>query len=153
VTDANSKALSEGLRDLGWIEGQNFVWERRFSEARNERFPSLAAELVQTNPDVIISPGTAATVAASVASTSPPLRVDDRMHAELHLWGTASACRVIGPATHTHTSAALTVTNQVHRRRLLMGDGADFGDDRDSVRPVRRQCPTMHPRGGNTSCA
>jgi putative tryptophan/tyrosine transport system substrate-binding protein len=73
LTDANSKALSEGLRDLGWIEGQNFVWERRFSEGRNERFPSLAAELVQTNPDVIISAGTAATVAAKAATTTIPI--------------------------------------------------------------------------------
>src|SRR5262245_39703759 len=73
VIDANSKALLEGLRDLGWIEGQNVVWERRFSEARNERFSRLAAELVQTNPDVIISPGTAATVAAKAATTTIPI--------------------------------------------------------------------------------
>jgi putative tryptophan/tyrosine transport system substrate-binding protein len=73
LTAAGSQMLSEGLRQLGWIEGQNFVWERRFSEGRNERFPSLAAELVQTNPDVIIPGGTAATVAAKAATATIPI--------------------------------------------------------------------------------
>ena len=57
---AARKAYDDGLRERGWREGQNFVWERRFSEGRNERFPALAADLVQAKPDVIITIGTAA---------------------------------------------------------------------------------------------
>jgi putative ABC transport system substrate-binding protein len=61
-------ALSAGLRERGWVEGQNFVWERRFSKGRNERFPSLAAELVQGKPDIIITAGTAPTLAAKAVT-------------------------------------------------------------------------------------
>jgi putative tryptophan/tyrosine transport system substrate-binding protein len=66
-------AVSAGLRERGWVEGQNFVWERRFSEGRNERFPGLAAELVQGKPDIIITAGTAATLAAKAVTTTIPI--------------------------------------------------------------------------------
>jgi putative tryptophan/tyrosine transport system substrate-binding protein len=65
--------LQEGLRELGWIEGQNFVFERRYSGGRNERHPALAAELVRLQPDVIITSGTAATLAAKAATTTIPI--------------------------------------------------------------------------------
>ena len=68
-----AKAYDTGLRERGWLEGQNFVWERRFSEGRNERFPALAADLVQAKPDVIITVGTAPTVAAKAATTTIPI--------------------------------------------------------------------------------
>ena len=73
LTELVSNAFSTGLRDRGWVEGQNFVWERRFSEGRNERFPSLATDLVQAKPDVIIAAGTAAAVAAKAATTTIPI--------------------------------------------------------------------------------
>jgi putative ABC transport system substrate-binding protein len=73
LTEVVSNAFSTGLRDRGWVEGQNFVWERRFSEGRNERFPGLAADLVQAKPDVIIAAGTAAAVAAKAATTTIPI--------------------------------------------------------------------------------
>jgi putative tryptophan/tyrosine transport system substrate-binding protein len=41
------KALSEGLRERGYVEGRNVVFELRFAEGRQERLPALAAELVQ----------------------------------------------------------------------------------------------------------
>jgi putative ABC transport system substrate-binding protein len=66
-------ALSAGLRERGWVEGQNFVWEHRFSEGRNERFPRLAAELVQGKPDIIITAGTASTLAAMAVTTTIPI--------------------------------------------------------------------------------
>ena len=61
------------MRERGWVEGQNFVWERRFSEGRNERFPGLAVELVQAKPDVIVTAGTAATLAAKAVTTTIPI--------------------------------------------------------------------------------
>jgi hypothetical protein len=45
-----AEAYDTELRERGWLEGQNFVWERRFSEGRNERLPALAADLVQRDP-------------------------------------------------------------------------------------------------------
>jgi putative ABC transport system substrate-binding protein len=49
------KALDEGLRELGYVEGRNVVFERRFAEGRQERLPALAAELVQLKVDVLVT--------------------------------------------------------------------------------------------------
>src|SRR5262245_62329563 len=63
LTELVSNTFSTGLRERGWVEGRNFVWERRFSQGRNERFPGLAADLVQAKPDPIHAHGTARAVA------------------------------------------------------------------------------------------
>ena len=49
------KALDEGLRELGYVEGRNVVFERRFAEGRQERLPALAAQLVQLKVDVLVT--------------------------------------------------------------------------------------------------
>jgi len=41
------RALTEGLRDLGYVEGRNIVFERRYADGRLERLPDLGAELVR----------------------------------------------------------------------------------------------------------
>ena len=56
-------AFTEGLRELGYLEGQNIVVERRFGEAKAERLSDIAAELVRLKVDVIVTstdPGIAA---------------------------------------------------------------------------------------------
>src|SRR5215831_9962192 len=64
----------QGLRDLGYVEGQNIVIERRYAETkRYEILPSLAAELVQLKPDVILTIGTAAARAAKDATPTIPI--------------------------------------------------------------------------------
>ncbi len=47
----------QGLRDLGWVEGQNIVIERRNAEGHEERLPALAAELIHLKVDVILAAG------------------------------------------------------------------------------------------------
>jgi hypothetical protein len=47
------RAFTDGLRDLGWVENQNFVFVYRYSEGRPERYPRLAAELVALKPDIL----------------------------------------------------------------------------------------------------
>jgi len=49
------KALDEGLRELGYVDGRNVVFERRFAEGMQERLPALAAELVQLKVDVLVT--------------------------------------------------------------------------------------------------
>jgi putative ABC transport system substrate-binding protein len=44
---ALSAAFSEALRELGWVEGRNVVFEYRYAENRPERLPALAADLVR----------------------------------------------------------------------------------------------------------
>jgi putative ABC transport system substrate-binding protein len=61
----------EGLRQLGYVEGQNFVIEGRYSEGRSERLPALAAELVQLKVDVIVAAATTADEAKRTTSTIP----------------------------------------------------------------------------------
>jgi putative ABC transport system substrate-binding protein len=59
-SDANTTlgaAFIAGMREAGWIEGQNFTIETVLSEHRNERFPALAAELVQRKVDLIVATG------------------------------------------------------------------------------------------------
>ena len=65
--------FQEGMRDLGWTPGENFVVEYRGGEGRYERLPELAAELVRLPVDVIVAPDTAATLAARRATTSIPI--------------------------------------------------------------------------------
>ena len=67
------EALLDGLRERGYSEGQNLVFERRFSEGHAERFPAFAAELVQLRVDCIIAITTPAALAAKNATTTMPL--------------------------------------------------------------------------------
>jgi len=62
-----------GMRELGWIEGQNFTVENLVSEGHSERFPALAAELVQRKVDLIVTSGTQPTTAAKNATTTIPI--------------------------------------------------------------------------------
>src|SRR6266536_2028346 len=57
------KAFREGLRELGYVEGQNIIIEYRYAESRTERFPELAADLVRVKVDVIVASGTRANLA------------------------------------------------------------------------------------------
>jgi putative ABC transport system substrate-binding protein len=61
------------LKSLGWTEGQNLVVERAYGEGKADRFPELAAELVQKRVDVIYAFGPEAAVAAARATNSIPI--------------------------------------------------------------------------------
>jgi putative ABC transport system substrate-binding protein len=65
--------LREGLRELGYVEGQNIVIEYRWAEGRYERFPALIAELLAQKVAVIVTAGTPASLAVKKATTSVPL--------------------------------------------------------------------------------
>ena len=72
-TPSADDTLRQALRELGWIEGQNFVFERHYSEGRNDRMPVLAAELVRLRPDLISTVGDSAALAAKAATTTIPI--------------------------------------------------------------------------------
>ena len=55
--DAQAKVLREGLRELGYLDGQNISIEYRFAEGRPERLADLAADLVRLKPDVLFPVG------------------------------------------------------------------------------------------------
>ena len=63
----------EGLRELGYQEGRNIVIEYRWAEGKYERFPTLIAELLAANVNVIVTAGTPASLAVKKATSSVPL--------------------------------------------------------------------------------
>jgi putative ABC transport system substrate-binding protein len=64
--------LSAGLRDYGWVEGQNLIIDARGAGGRAEIADALAAELVQRKVEVIVTFGTVASVAAKNATPALP---------------------------------------------------------------------------------
>jgi ABC-type uncharacterized transport system substrate-binding protein len=71
--DPNAEAFRQGLRDLGYIEGYNILVEYRYAEAQEDRIPSLMADLVQRQVDILVSPSIAAILAAKQATTTIPI--------------------------------------------------------------------------------
>jgi len=70
---APPRPLREGLRELGYIEGQNVVYEARFAEGKVDRLPALAAELLALKVDIIVAQGRPAVVAAKQATSTVPI--------------------------------------------------------------------------------
>jgi ABC-type uncharacterized transport system substrate-binding protein len=63
-------ALREGLRDLGYIEGENLILEVRWAEGQPDVLPRLAAELVNIRPDVLVASGSEAILALKRATST-----------------------------------------------------------------------------------
>ena len=63
----------QGLREHGYVVGQNIVIEYRFSEGQNDRLPALAAELVDLKVDLILASGSPASFAAKEATSTIPI--------------------------------------------------------------------------------
>jgi putative ABC transport system substrate-binding protein len=66
-------AFRQGLRELGYLEGQNIVIEQRYAAGKFEDLPKLAAELVRLNLDVLVTEGTPAARAAKSATSTIPV--------------------------------------------------------------------------------
>ncbi len=71
-------AFRQGLRDLGWVEGQNIVIDYRYAEGRVDRLPDLAAELVRLEVDLMLSWGTQGVTAAKNATETIPVMIGVR---------------------------------------------------------------------------
>ena len=68
------RVFLDAMRELGWVEGSNLVFETRAAEGRTERLAGLAASLVALNPDVIVAASsTPAALAAQAATSRVPI--------------------------------------------------------------------------------
>jgi putative ABC transport system substrate-binding protein len=67
------EAFRQGLRDLGWVEGQNIVIEYRSAEGRFDRLPDLAAELIRIKVDLIVAAPAPPALAAKNATGTIPI--------------------------------------------------------------------------------
>jgi ABC-type uncharacterized transport system substrate-binding protein len=66
-------AFVQRLRQLGWVEGRTVAMQYRWAEGRNERFAEIAAEFARQKVDVIVTSGTAPTLAAKRAAPDVPI--------------------------------------------------------------------------------
>jgi putative ABC transport system substrate-binding protein len=69
----NWQSFWQGMRELGWMEGQNIVSAYRWADRQLERLPALATELIQLKVDLIVTPATLETRAAKQATTTIPI--------------------------------------------------------------------------------
>jgi putative ABC transport system substrate-binding protein len=73
VPSAEVDAFRQGLRALGYIEGQNTTMESRFAGGQVERLPELASELARLKVDVIVTSNTPSAMAAKAATSTIPI--------------------------------------------------------------------------------
>jgi putative ABC transport system substrate-binding protein len=66
---ARTEAIRLALRELGYIEGQNIAFEYRYAEAKPDRYPKLATELVRLKVDVIVVSGGGRLIRAAMNAT------------------------------------------------------------------------------------
>ena len=65
--------FKQGMREFGYVEGRNIVFDVRFAEGKIERLPALAAELVALKPDLIVAVGTLSIRAVQQATATIPI--------------------------------------------------------------------------------
>jgi ABC-type uncharacterized transport system substrate-binding protein len=75
IGKSNIDAFRQGLHELGYVEGKNILLEYRWADAKFDRLPALAAELVSLKADVIVTAGTQPTLAVKQASSTIPIVV------------------------------------------------------------------------------
>ena len=73
ASQSRVEAFRQGLRELGWVEGQNIVIEPRVADGKIERLPGLATELARLKVDLIVAVATPAARAAQRATTTIPI--------------------------------------------------------------------------------
>jgi len=73
ATPGRRDVFRQGLRELGYVEGQNLILVQRFADGKLERLPELAEELVRLNVDIIVTAGLGPTRAAKAATTTIPI--------------------------------------------------------------------------------
>jgi putative ABC transport system substrate-binding protein len=73
INAANVRAFRQGLRELGYVEGEHFVLEYRSADGQDPRFPGLAAELARLKVDLILTRGTPAALAVKNATVTIPV--------------------------------------------------------------------------------
>ena len=73
IGEAKAESFRQGLRELGYIEGQNILLESRWAEGHRERLADLAADLVRLEVAIIVTESTVSALAAKQATDTIPI--------------------------------------------------------------------------------
>jgi putative ABC transport system substrate-binding protein len=109
------EALFERLRELGYVEGQNIIIERRYAEGRAEKFQEFAAEMVRLKADLILTITTPAALAAKNATTTIPIVIPTAIDPV----GTGLIASLARPGGNITGGAVLTGEMAAKRLELL----------------------------------
>ncbi len=71
--DSTKRGLRQGLRELGYVEGQDIIVDYRYADGHEERLAALVSELVAAKVDIILAPGSVVTRAVKKATTTIPV--------------------------------------------------------------------------------
>ncbi|HEV8531533.1 MAG TPA: ABC transporter substrate-binding protein [Methylomirabilota bacterium] len=156
-------ALQEGLRELGYVEGQNLSIESRWAEGKYERLPGLAAELVRLKVDVIVTYAPPAIQAAKEATATIPIVMGGVID-PVATGFVASLARPGGNITGLSLMAPELVGKQLEilkevvpkvTRVAVLGNPANAGTTvqlrhaQDAARTLRLQLQPLQARGAN----
>ena len=126
--------LELGLRDLGWIEDQNLIIERRYADGNRERVAALAIELVNLGVEIIVAKGGNATYAARAATKTVPIVA--LMHGDPVASGAAaSLARPGGNVTGNMLLSVELMVKCVHLLKELLPKLACVGEFVDPTSP------------------
>jgi putative ABC transport system substrate-binding protein len=132
------RAFHQGLKEVGYVEGQNVEIEYRWAEGQNDRLPTLATDLARRQVTVMTPFGSAATIAAKSATTTIPIvfAVDDD---PVRLGLVASLARPDGNLTGLNFFA----TELVEKRLELLRSSCPrpLAWPCSSIRPIPMQSP------------
>jgi putative tryptophan/tyrosine transport system substrate-binding protein len=128
----------QGLREAGFVEGQNVHVEYRWAEDQYERLPALAADLARRQVRVIMALATPAAVAAKAATTTIPVVFS--MGADPVEYGlVASFSRPGGNVTGVSFLASQLVAKQLEAIHLLLPNASFDRATRKSRQPICRR--------------
>src|SRR3954451_24443250 len=120
------EAFLQGMREFGYVEGQQFDFTYRFADGYVERLPLLANEIVRLNPRAILAPGSGPAVAASKATAKIPIVAPALADAE-HLGLIASYSRPGGNVTGISPYVAGLPAKQLELAREIVPGAGKIG--------------------------
>jgi putative ABC transport system substrate-binding protein len=130
------QAFVAGMRELGYVDGQNIIIERQLSEANTDRLRDAAAELVKHNVDLIVTLSTTAARPAKQATSRIPIvaigmadPVDDELVASLaRPAGNVTGTTFLGPQLVTKRLQLLSEVVPQHSRVAILWHPHAYGD-------------------------
>jgi len=137
-SEPNLEAFRRGLRELGYVEGQNIGIELRYADGREERLPELTNELVRDQVDVILTSAAGAVRAAMQATTTLPI-IFTSVQDPVGQGFVASLARPGGNVTGLATGAG----QETHGKRLQLLKEALPSMSRVAVLWTRNQDPNF----------